>query len=252
MERQDREETRFGRQRRTRRSSWQIKTNTSSGTHNGGRSPCLAYYDETTGDLLYAVYAPTSSYDFVVTAVDTQGDVGMHASLAFHAGDAHISYYDADNDNLKFVEQADGAWQGPVVVDSAGDVGEDSSIALEADGDAHIAYTDDTNDTVKHTYQADGVWQAPEMISAGSFPSLVLDHDGHPRITFSAASGLMYADRDADGWNPPHKIYGSGGPSSLALDGQGYPQVAFFSGGTMYYAFARDASLVYLPLVVKQ
>ena len=67
------------------------------------------------------------------------------------SGDPHIGYYDWDNEELKYA-----AWDGSdwaiEMVDSAGDVGEYSSLALDALGNPHISYYDYTNENLKYAY----------------------------------------------------------------------------------------------------
>jgi hypothetical protein len=70
----------------------------------------------------------------------------------------HISYYDATNKDLKYITNAPGSWQ-TVIVDSAGDVGMDTSLALDAAGRVHISYFDESNGILKYVTNASGSWQ---------------------------------------------------------------------------------------------
>jgi hypothetical protein len=60
----------------------------------------------------------------------------------------HISYYDAANRQLKYAARPVTGWQ-VFIVDSAGDVGRDSSMVLDAQNRPVIAYYDATNGDLK-------------------------------------------------------------------------------------------------------
>ena len=52
--------------------------------------------------------------------VDSQGDVGMRASVALNGnGDPHVAYYDKTNKDLKYATRSGGSWQ-TGTVDAAG------------------------------------------------------------------------------------------------------------------------------------
>ncbi len=141
-------------------------------------------------------------------------------------------------------------------VDSAGDVGRISSLALDAAGNPHIAYSDDTNLTLKYaewtgtswaiqtvapvSSQADG-WQAQSI-------SLALDSAGKPRIAFTYSwtfrvswagnkiATLKYAEWTGTAWSvqtvdgvavPPRQYNDSGEFCSLALDSSDTPHISY-------------------------
>jgi len=68
-------------------------------------NPVISYYEETTGSLKVAHCGNISCTDGnVITVVYTTGDVGQHTSIAIGTdGNPVVSFYDADNDNLKVV-----------------------------------------------------------------------------------------------------------------------------------------------------
>jgi hypothetical protein len=64
--------------------------------------PAIAYYDDVTDDLKYAVLR---SGTWVRTTVDSAGSVGLHVSLGFSAhGRPTIAYFDKTNGKLKVAE----------------------------------------------------------------------------------------------------------------------------------------------------
>jgi hypothetical protein len=67
----------------------------------------LSYYDETNGDLKYAICAAecTSQTSWQSAAVDQDGNVGLYTSLALDdAGRVQVSYYRQGEGDLKYIE----------------------------------------------------------------------------------------------------------------------------------------------------
>jgi hypothetical protein len=120
-----------------------------------GSIPGIAYYDASNQDLKYAIAsAPAPVWTFTLTQVDTTGAVGKYCSLAFdHWSLPHISYYDETNGNLKYAYYDGSTWT-PQTVDSNGDVGLWTSIAIEQSPSnvPHISYYDRTQGKMKYTY----------------------------------------------------------------------------------------------------
>ena len=66
---------------------------------NSADEPWIAYYDESNGNLKVAAMVASA---WVVSTVDSTGDVGIAPSIAIGADDQVIvSYYDATNAALK-------------------------------------------------------------------------------------------------------------------------------------------------------
>jgi hypothetical protein len=61
----------------------------------------------------------------------------------------HISYYDFDNASLKYATNATGSFVA-ITVDSSGDVGWFTSLAIDSSGKGHISYYDDSNNDLKY------------------------------------------------------------------------------------------------------
>lgn len=90
----------------------------------------------------------------VIQTVDSTGNVGVDTSLALDSsGFAHISYRYRDPTNtdgdLKYTVW-DGSNWAITTVDSTGDVGEDTSLALDSRGFAHISYFAASNQDLKY------------------------------------------------------------------------------------------------------
>lgn len=114
----------------------------------------------------------------------------------------HISYYDATNGDLKYATNASGAWA-TQAVDSVGNVGLSTSIALDASGHAHISYTDATNHTLKYATNSSGAWMtytidssvyvAGLLSSLGGYTSIAIDSTGKVHVSYRGDTHLRYA-----------------------------------------------------------
>jgi hypothetical protein len=114
--------------------------------------PSVAYYDGNAGDLKFARFVQNDVWD--VRFVDWTGQVGLYPSLVFGPGDEPIiSYYDRTRGDLRLATGVRDAWR-ITTVDSAGDVGRWTSVALDpnfpASSDVVIAYADTTRGAYKY------------------------------------------------------------------------------------------------------
>ena len=128
----------------------------------------ISYYDEENGDLKYAVYTDGTPFDasnFTVSTLDSDDNVGQYTSIdvGLHPTGPpapRIAYYDATNRQLKFIYYDSSAgvldWQDPIVVDSNGNVGKYTSMAIDpTNGNIHISYYDETNYDLKYAWTDD-------------------------------------------------------------------------------------------------
>ncbi len=206
---------------------------------NAANQPHLAYG----GDHLY--YAWRDGSGWRQETVDAAPSVGAYAALILDSdGLAHISYYDNNNNDLKYARQLADGWVITTVA-SEGVVGANTSIALDVSGQPVIAFYDEDGSAVKLARKAgvgwsiatvdDDVWAARDL-------SLALGAQDHASISYYeiGANDLRYAHETGQAWSV--EIVDSAGDvgsdSSLALDDNGVPHIAYydFSNGDLKYA----------------
>jgi len=187
-----------------------------------------------------------------IQTVDSAGDLGSMTSLVLDSsGNPVISYYDSTNQDLKLVKCGNATCSSGNTIrtlDSAGDVGLNSSLKLDSSGRPVISYYDNTNQDLKLVKCGNATCSSGNIITTvdsdgymGYYSSLALDSSGNPVISYedsilgelklvhcgnaTCSSGNTFQILDSDGI--------AGRYNSLALDSSGNPVVS-------YYEIARE------------
>jgi hypothetical protein len=217
-------------------------------------NPHISYSDLSHGDLKYALWIGSK---WNIQTVDSEGEAGLHSSLAVDSNDCpRISYFDGTHLDLKYASSDAASFpisppspspspsptptptQGTQVVDSIGDVGMYSSLALDSNGNPRISYFDFHRmevGSLKYASWTGSSWTVQVVDSegnVGTFPSLVLDSNDNPHISYkdNLRGNVKYASWSGSGWNI--QTIGSGdfgSYSSLALDSNGNPHISYYA-----------------------
>lgn len=207
---------------------------------DGNGNPHISYYDQTNGNLKYAL---KRGGRWQIEIVDSAGNVGKHTSIAIDSrGNPHISYYDSTTGALKYAARQGSSWE-IEIVDSAARAGQYTglytSIALDRDGNPHIGYYDSTDDnrargSLKYAVKSAESWQIVTVDSAGNaggYISIALDSNDQPHISYLDFINvdLKYAVKSEDNWQiEVADSTGRVGPySSIALDSRGGPHISY-------------------------
>ncbi|WP_406661465.1 PEGA domain-containing protein [Methanolobus sp. ZRKC3] len=136
-------------------------------------------------------------------------------------------------------------------VDSAENVGQYTSLALDSSDNPHISYYDGSNKYLKYAEWAGNDWVKKYVgwDQVGDSSSLALDSSNNPHISYYTYSfdndffGLAHAELEyqtghqgGDVWNIKTVDSVWGEPSSLALDSSDNPHISYYDNGDMKYA----------------
>ncbi len=227
-------------------------------------NPAIAYYNVTERNLMFARNsAVDGTGSWLVTVVDTRGDVGIKVSLAIINGNPAISYHDSTNQDLKYVRATDvngTAWGAPVALDTAINSGYYNSLA-EINGRPAIAYFAFNGGELRYIRANDSngtIWGAPVIVDddgsnqTGGTPSLLVVN-GRPAISYQYITfgDLRYVranNADGTSWGAPVALDAAGPTtvgefSSLAIV-NGNPAVSYYdsTNSDLKYVRANDVN----------
>ncbi len=118
-------------------------------------------------------------------------------------GKAHISYYNAAQNDLMYATNRNGAWT-MRVLDAIGNQGIKNAIGVDNYTKVHVVYVDSTNNFLNHITNAQATWDieavAPEH--GRGWREQLLGHRfrGVSHIAFSdPTNGSLYYANDSDG-----------------------------------------------------
>jgi len=212
-------------------------------------NPVVSYYDVDHGSLkvLRCGNANCTSGNTATTA-DTGGDVGWYTSLALDSsGYPVITYFDYSNEDLKVLHcgnancTSDNSITSP---DTAGTVGEFTSLVLDGSGNPVVSYYDRTHNYLKVLHCDDpncapgGDSITSPDTAGGEFTSLALDGSGKPVVSYykplpSGDLKVLHCDdvncsgNESGNITSPDTANDVGTYTSLKLDGSGNPVVSY-------------------------
>jgi hypothetical protein len=139
------------------------------------------------------------------------------------------------------IAYADGLWQ-ITTVDSVGNVGEWTSIALDPDDNPHISYYDESNTAPKYAHFSSGAWSTERVDDSGWSTSIAIDTAGIPYISYLYFTGNEYlrmAYKSGASWNIA-ELDGpnAGWSSSVKLDNSGHPRMSYVDSTNVSIRYA--------------
>ena len=164
--------------------------------------------------------------------IDESGGTGVSTAVDSY-GHAHVSYYNTVSLDLMYSFFDGSGWQ-TVAVDTSGDTGESSALALNETDIPSIAYYSTTEAALKYaTWDGDN-WNTTTLDGdgdVGAYASVALDSEGDPHISYLDITRvrLKYTYLDDGVWTVMDvgDIGVNGTYSSIVLDNEDNPHIAF-------------------------
>ena len=221
-------------------------------------NPAVSHYN---GDLRYVRALDTSGTTWgTPVTLDITGNVGFYTSLAVISGNPAISYYNDTTDDLKYVRATTpngtlaADWGTPLTLDSTGNVGAYTSLAVIS-GRPAITYYNDTADDLKTVRASDTsgtTWPTPTIVDSGTQSGIVglttsqALINGNPAIAYydTMNDDLKYMRAlDAAGttWGAPISIDTTGNVgvyTSLAVV-NGNPAISYYDSSNLDLKYVR-------------
>ncbi|MCK5291809.1 MAG: hypothetical protein KAR39_07320 [Thermoplasmata archaeon] len=216
--------------------------------------PGVAYYDVTNGNLKFAEWNGTH---WMISTVDSTGDVGLYASLRMDSNDlAHIAYYDQTKGELRYARWDGASWL-LETVDDFGDVGQYASLDLDHDDRPSISYYNDTGKELKFASWNGTAWNIEVVdgsADVGKYSSLAVDSEHHPHISYYDETNqhVMYAFHNGVAWDIalPDNSDQVGEHTSIALDPSDVPVISYYDKGETRLKLTRKFPLGWTPEVL--
>jgi len=235
------------------------------------RSPSIAVDSLTRAHISYVEvdnqdlkYATNVSGSWVISTVDSAGDVGRQSSIAVDASDKiHICFRDIATTDLKHTTNASGSWV-TTTVDLTGvgpsdffgsEEGAFNSIAVDSSDKIHISYRDLATTDLKYATNASGSWVittvdfAPGwsvedgfLVSVTGYTSIAVDDVDKVHIGCIGEQGLAYTTNASGPWVTETVDSDGKFDASIAVDSLGNVHIMYYDAEAYGYAYATNAS----------
>jgi len=211
----------------------------------------ISYIDSDYDSLMY-----TSNKDVTWFWGPLSNDAAGQNSIRIDdTGDFHIGFFDYIDEDLRYINghyNTGGGLFSTYYTDSAGTVGEYSSLVLDGSGHGHISYYDRTNSNLKYAVDTngDGYMSTYTVDSAGDvgmYTSIAVDSDGHAHISYfdTDNASLKYATNESGSWQNTTIENGAGANgTSIAVDASGAAHISYYdlSNWDLKYATNKSGS----------
>jgi hypothetical protein len=232
-------------------------------------TPHISYYVPFGAyNLRHAYLSGTAwmSGTWVHEIVDDSQDGGTDSSIALEPTSPYTPHISYRMGGLKHAWLSGTTWLSETV-DSWGDVGYHTSLALDSSGNPHISYFDDTNNALKYARLSGTTWLSETVDSIGEPPygsgtSLELDQADAPYISYydAISDDLKLAYFNGTAWiiQTVDSEGDVGSWSSLALDQAGCPHISYYDAtkGDLKYAHIPPTTEIrppdlHFPIIMK-
>jgi hypothetical protein len=170
---------------------------------NSSNQLFASYYDNDNQTLKFAYYSGSSwSYE----TLDSDSNVGTMTAIAVDKSSSkvNISYVDESNGALKYISRnsSSSSFNDPETLTTRQEVGEYSSLAIDASGNAYIVYYDSTNKNLLFATNRSGDWVLETIDSEddiGEYAGIDIDDSNQLHVVYydSTNTNLKYATKAA-------------------------------------------------------
>jgi hypothetical protein len=208
---------------------------------------CSSYYWDGDGDGYYAAGAP-----FECRCTPS----GYYQAYPGPSQDCDDAHPEAKPGGIEVCDNLDNDCNGKTdelwnnyLIDTAGNVGEMHSIAVDLNNKVHVTYNDDTNTDLKYAANASGSWVIIQLDTNGTVggqSSIAIDKNNRLHISYAGNSYLMYRTNRSGSWVVEYADPAGNypGPTSIAVDGNGRAHISYVvnTGGKIMYATNASGS----------
>lgn len=161
-------------------------------------------------------------------------------------GDHLLNWQDIAQRVAKDTSDLQKGWSS-TAIDTSGNKGMYTSIALDTTNKPYITYHDESNGDLRYVRWTGSSWSATTVDSTGDtgeFTSLVLDTNNYPHISYydRTNGNLRYAKWDGSTWSrvTVDSTGDVGKWTSLALDTNNNPAISYYDGTNGYLKYAKS------------